>query len=102
MEIIEGADGHIYFIELNPRFWGPLQLGVDACPEMLDLFIRDAGFDISEYLQTPKPIDGQYWYAWAEGAEMFGCRIYPAAKQYDRSHLQSLLRKHDVFTRGDL
>lgn len=102
MEIIEASDGHIYFIELNPRFWGPLQLGVDACPGMLDLFIRDAGFDISEYLQTPKPIDGQYWYAWAEGAEMPGCRIYPAAKQYDTNHLQILLRKHDIFTRGDL
>jgi hypothetical protein len=33
MEIIEEATGKLNYIEINPRFWGPLQLAVDACPE---------------------------------------------------------------------
>lgn len=28
-----------YFIEINPRFWGPLQLALDVCPEILSRFI---------------------------------------------------------------
>ncbi|MDJ0994708.1 MAG: hypothetical protein QNI90_14115 [Dinoroseobacter sp.] len=31
-----------YFIEINPRFWGPLQLAVDVCPKLLECFVRMA------------------------------------------------------------
>lgn len=34
---------HWYMIEANPRFWGPLQLVVDNCPELVDAFLQDAG-----------------------------------------------------------
>ncbi|HEX6722069.1 MAG TPA: hypothetical protein VF107_10900, partial [Burkholderiaceae bacterium] len=39
VEFIVGADGP-YYIEVNPRFWGPLQLALDACPALLDLYAR--------------------------------------------------------------
>src|SRR5690606_31087 len=46
IELME-ADGQTYFIEANPRFWGPLQLAFSANPRLLALYLQDTlGLDV--------------------------------------------------------
>ncbi len=40
IECIE-REGRLFAIEANPRLWGPLQLAIDVCPRMAELFIAD-------------------------------------------------------------
>ena len=40
IECIE-REGQLFAIEANPRLWGPLQLAIDVCPRMAELFIED-------------------------------------------------------------
>ena len=47
IECIE-REGQLYAIEANPRLWGPLQLAIDVCPRMAELFIEDQmGIEVS-------------------------------------------------------
>lgn len=96
MEIIEDSSGQIFYIEINPRFWGPLQLAVDAHPKILDLFAADAGFLPNKKNLDP-PSKKVFWYAWAEGAQTPGCRIYPAIQNLQKSEVESLINQFDVF-----
>ena len=96
MEVLEDAKGQLFYIEINPRFWGPLQLAVDACPRLLDLFAWDAGFSSGTTPFSPPP-EQDFWYAWAAGAQTPGYRIYPAAQHLQNTELQSLLAQFDVF-----
>lgn len=101
LEVIEEADGQLNFIEINPRFWGPLQLGVDACPEMFDLYARDVGFEIKEITPCRLSVARTLWYAWFKGAQKRECRLYPAANQFNSAELQNLLVDYDVYSRED-
>jgi hypothetical protein len=101
MEIIEEADGQLNFIEINPRFWGPLQLGVDACPEMIGLYASDLGFSSIRDLPPQKKNDTTHWYAWANGAQTHKCHVYPTADLLSDIERQKLLNKHDVYSRND-
>lgn len=101
MEVIEGFDGQLYFIEINPRFWGPLQLGVDGCSQMFDLYARDSGFEVAGRAPHQVKAGKMHWYAWFKGAEGQRCRFYPAADEFSDTELQNLLVDYDVYSRGD-
>ncbi|MFL6695642.1 MAG: hypothetical protein ACJ8GJ_00660 [Vitreoscilla sp.] len=98
MEVLVDADGRAHYIEINPRFWGPLQLALDACPEILRLFALDHGATLPARPVAPQP----HYYAWAHGARTAGCRRYPAASdEGDSADLERLLKRHDIYAAPD-
>ncbi len=99
MELLRDAAGRLHYIEINPRFWGPLQLALAACPRLLTLFARDAGANLPD---APEPAPGPHWYAWAHGGSAPGCRHYPAAAPLEPlGPGHPLLRDHDVYAAAD-
>ncbi|MGC4059796.1 MAG: hypothetical protein QM749_02615 [Aquabacterium sp.] len=97
MEVIE-SDGALYYIEVNPRFWGPLQLALDVCPAILALFAQDHGCAVQPpWAQVPDLA----CYAWAFGAHQPGCVVHPAAQALLPMQLEQLLSTYDVYARED-
>ena len=97
MEVIE-SNGLLYYIEINPRFWGPLQLALDTCPAILGLFAQDSGFDVS----LPAPVQpDQACYAWAFGARQPRCVVHPAGQALLPMQIEQLLSVHDVYAQDD-
>lgn len=99
MEVLADATGHLHFIEINPRFWGPLQLTLDACPDILRLFAADHGHRITP--QAATSADAQY--AWAKGAlHHSDCKAYPklTAALPPAAWPDELIR-HDVYGHPD-
>lgn len=97
LEVIESG-GQLFYIEVNPRFWGPLQLALDVCPDILHLFARDQGF-ASPRLPAVSPDKAMY--AWAHGATQPGCVLHPAGQTLMPAELDHLLYTHDVYARDD-
>ncbi|MFT3858026.1 MAG: hypothetical protein QM742_11200 [Aquabacterium sp.] len=100
MEVIQSEQGDLHYIEVNPRFWGPLQLALDVCPQMFHLFAQDRGFDpvvVPALTADPQ----QAWYAWAHGARQPGCVLHPAGRMLDAAQIEHLLAAHDVYARPD-
>lgn len=55
--------GRFVFIEMNPRFWGPSQLMVDAHSNILAAFIGDHLFDNSDRFAQSTPQKARYlWF----------------------------------------
>ena len=99
LELIRDREGALHYIEINPRFWGPLQLALDACPRLLTLFARDHGAAVAE---PAPPAAGPHWYAWAHGARLRPHRVYPLADDLGPPAARALLLKHhDVYARDD-
>lgn len=101
LEVLVDANGQPHYIEINPRFWGPLQLALEACPEILRLFVLDHG-------AAPPPLPARataphpHYYAWAHGARSAECRRYPAAAlEGDAARLEMLLERHDLYAAPD-
>lgn len=84
------------YIECNPRFWGPLQLAVDACPELLVAFCEDAGFSVVR--PTPRWGTRGHYYAWRSGDAFAGLRRFTEEAE---CRLEALAMEHDVFDRPD-
>jgi hypothetical protein len=103
MEIIQDDAGRFHYIEINPRFWGPLQLALDACPDILTLFVHDAGIRLDLDASTTEIAStSSYWYAWQKGALLPGCRRYPLLEQIEREQsLKDLLNSWDIYARPD-
>lgn len=101
MEVIEDTVGRLHYIEINPRFWGPLQLALDVCPEILALFARDHGGSPAPVRATSDVCSG--WYAWAAGArrDAAGRRRYPGLASESDDDLRQLLERHDVYRGPD-
>lgn len=96
MEVIVDHD-RPYFIEINPRFWGPLQLALDACPALLDLYASDHGHPCPP---TPAPAGAVgRLYAWSRGAQAPGLKAWPALDS--GLPLQAVIEKNDVYARPD-
>jgi hypothetical protein len=100
MEVIASSSA-IFYIEVNPRFWGPLQLALDVCPDILDLFAQDHGFDVQGRRARPQGGAAGGWYAWAYGASAPGCALHPAARALSAQDLNALLLAHDVYGHPD-
>lgn len=99
MELIVDHLEDLYFIEVNPRFWGPLNLAREVCPAMLHRFIADIN-DKTIFGNSEVQGRGRF-YAWAYGAQISPLRVYPAAVSMEPSEIQSLLRIHDVYAYPD-
>jgi len=100
LEVIRDQDGQLHFIEVNPRFWGPLELARQACPDLLGRFINDLDHQLgppSSCVSTASV----YWYAWSFGAQQDACRVYPAADHLTQTILAELLLIHDVYAPAD-
>ncbi|HEX5356543.1 MAG TPA: hypothetical protein VFW93_10005 [Aquabacterium sp.] len=97
LEVI-ASQRRLYYIEVNPRFWGPLQLALDVCPDILRLFARDQGFDTPTITaQLPE----NACYAWAYGAHQPGGVVHPAGQAISPQERERLLSVHDVYARDD-
>jgi hypothetical protein len=95
IEFIFTAEGG-YYIETNPRFWGPLQLALDACPALLDLYARDHG---ARPATLPGAAQAPHYYAWSRGARASPTVTHPAGAVLRER--DQLLRRHDVYARPD-
>lgn len=98
LEVI-ASGRRLYYIEVNPRFWGPLQLALDVCPELLRLFAREQGFSGVPPLPATQPDEACY--AWAFGAHQPGCVVHPAGQTMLPVELDNMLYTHDVYARDD-
>lgn len=98
LEVMASAQG-LYYIEVNPRFWGPLQLALDVCPEVLSLFAREQGF--ADAPSLPSAHADSACYAWAFGAHQPGCVVHPAGQALLPVELDNMLYTHDVYARDD-
>lgn len=99
MELIQDAKGSLHFIEINPRFWGPLDLARKACPALLRRYLSD--MDSKQMVMKSQSVIEPYIYAWAYGARQEPLKVYPAAASLTRDQIQSLLQLHDVYAYPD-
>jgi hypothetical protein len=96
IEVIKNKLGDLYYIETNPRFWGPLQLALDTCPRILDLYSFDCG---ANNLRSNRHVSSG-WYAWAAGAKQPNCKRYPELEKIT-GDVVSLMTEHDVYRKED-
>lgn len=101
LEVLVDSEARAHYIEINPRFWGPLQLALLACPDILRLFALD--HDVQPTRAVPaSDRPSPHYYAWAHGARAAACRRYPAAAgEGDAARLEQLLETHDVYAAPD-
>lgn len=98
MELIIDENSNIYYIEINPRFWGPLQLTLDTNPKILELFVSDCGIDIKS---SPLPDKKDYWYSWSHGAKDPNCKHYPLLADYGDDEIKKLIEANDLYLKKD-
>lgn len=60
-------EGRYYIIEANPRFWGPIQLSVDAGSDIVRQFLLDNGIELDDDGDARSPVDEDPVYFWAGG-----------------------------------
>jgi hypothetical protein len=89
-------DGGLYFIEINPRFWGPFQLAIDHCNKIMDSYMQQ-WFGFQTYGSCNRDITN--YYAWYHGAQQNGLRRYPNIMNIDT--LEFYLEKYDVYNHND-
>jgi len=101
MEIIRDKVGVLHFIEVNPRFWGPLELCRSACPSLLGRFLSDLNSQAGHCSEEVS--NGlTYWYAWAFGALNSKCHVYPGLNSsLSRVDTTEMLLKYDVYAGSD-
>lgn len=96
IELIHNEDG-FYFIEINPRFWGPLQLCIDCFPQLLDAFIWE-WFDRKA---VSSKTNSEGFYSWYYGAKQYlhTLKSYPELKNI--SDVENQMLAADVYSRPD-
>lgn len=99
MEVIEDSRGRLHFIEVNPRFWGPLELCRRAYPVLLQRFVNDMTDVQGSASCVSEPRYAMY--AWAFGAQQQPWRIYPAAANLSTADLHHQFDIHDVYAAPD-
>ena len=98
MEILV-EENNLYFIEINPRFWGPLQLAIEAEPRIMYLFLEEINIKIKQ--SAIKKSNENSWYAWAKGAESPKCKKYPALAKINQKYIDRLIKEYDIYNRED-
>lgn len=99
MEVLCDYSDKLYYIEINPRFWGPLQLSILKNQRLLELFINEYGEKTNKFY---KKNNGTYWYAWAFGMKNHSCKIYPALKEIGELTADSpLIVNNDIYRGKD-
>ena len=99
VEFILSDSGRFYFIEVNPRFWGPLELGRLCCPTLFDICFHEIELGGCFY-PLSRESSQQTWYSWGYGGS-FDCRIFPAIKSMERSTLIEALKRFDLYRFND-
>ena len=99
MEVIEDSRGRLHFIEVNPRFWGPLDLCRRAHPALLQRFVCDMTEAPSPPTRAIAVPDTTY--AWAFGAQQQPWRVYPAASTFSAADLYHQLQAYDIYAAPD-
>ena len=98
-------DGEWYFIEVNPRFWGPLRLSLFCEPQLIALFVEDwLGLSCVNY---PASLPEYIWYKGANdyigSLRLYGTVIDDVASYfgerknadvYNQRHTQQLACKN--------
>ena len=95
VEFIKYKD-ELYYIEINPRFWGPFQLAVDHCSKIMDLYLEE-WFGVYAHGSCNREITD--YYAWYYGAQQDGQRQYPNVKNV--ADIDYYLEMYDVYNRDD-
>jgi hypothetical protein len=101
MEVIRDVHNKLYFIEINPRFWGPLELARQACPKILERFTADIDGSSMESGHTEDSREHMHMYSWAYGAQSRPMKIYPAAHPFSPQQLQDFINTNDVYAQTD-
>lgn len=99
MEIMLDHAGNKFFIEINPRFWGPLNLALKANPLMLQRYAKDVGMDFTP-IKSPE-LKSPQWYAWAYGAQLKNCRRYSGLRLYSEAEIDQFILKNDIYADSD-
>lgn len=94
-EFIKRRD-ELYYIETNPRFWGPFQLAIDHCSRIMDFYMRE-WFGICTCGSCNR--EATDYYAWFFGAQQTGLRKYPSLISIN--DVDFLLETYDVYNRDD-
>lgn len=96
IEVIE-SDGAFYYIEMNPRFWGPLQLGIDSYPRFLGGFVFDY-FDCSiDKISGGSDFKVGVKYSWLYGAISKKYRLLPQSGNVE----SEMFKLYDIYNRLD-
>ena len=86
---------NFYFIEINPRFWGPLQLANDVNPQILDAYLEEWFGRTVTSVKT----NASGFYAWNHGAQSQSLKKYPAINKL--KSVKRLLLENDVYSKRD-
>lgn len=84
-----------YFIEINPRFWGPFELSFSANSKLFQLFLKDLNFKNGKLPKLKKNFNS--WYSWKEGFNWQDEKYYPCIKEIEQSKLRALIYNNDVY-----
>lgn len=101
MEVIRDLTGELFFIEVNPRFWGPLELGRKAFPQLLGRFLADLRCEPQVASAEYSPQE-EIFYAWAYGARKPFLRSYPSFSSIQMPGcLDDWLESNDIYNMPD-
>jgi len=98
IEFLVTCDNRLYFIEANPRFWGPLELVRLGCSSILHRYISD--LDGLVCGESREENCGRIYYAWERGARVGPLHRYPSARQLSDRRLRQLIAANDLYEGG--
>lgn len=90
------SNGLFYFIEINPRFWGPLQLGLDFDSRFLNLYLKD---QFGKMVMDFSKAEETKYYSWYFGAKNKPLKKYPGVDSVN--NLEETMLANDVYNRYD-
>lgn len=98
-EFIRSGDT-LYYIETNPRFWGPLELSTRVCPSLLSLYLLetlDVPIDVTSTEMAAN--EGPAYYAWYFGMNSNPLKVYPGLNA--ETNVRAKIEKYDVYNHID-
>lgn len=90
MELMKSHD-KLFYIEINPRFWGPLQFSLTCNPNLLNSYVEDHGFEQQKKIMPEK----KKYYSWFAGI------INNKPKNYSnisKEKLQRIAKIYDIYS----
>ena len=69
---------NLFFIEMNPRFWGPLELSISSESKLLESYLSE--YNLCSFINSSNYIDA--WYSYAEGFDESSYKSYPITNSF--------------------